>query len=130
MSQREVNPSLRTEICNPVPAKNAFNADYNVFFKSIGHKLQIISGTFHVFVEYSFTAVVDDTDVHALIKKPKKCNAFFRLSTKLLATFMERFLHEGRFQCKIDAGSYRISLRFPPVKVGYCALMGLSILAR
>ena len=72
MSQREVNPSLRTEICNPVPGKNAFNADYNVFSKSISHKLQIISGTFHVFMEYSFPDVVDDIDVHALIKKPLK----------------------------------------------------------
>ena len=64
MSQREIDSTLRTEICNPVSGKNAFNADYNVFSKSIGHKLQIISGTFHVFVEYSFSAVVDDTDVH------------------------------------------------------------------
>ena len=31
----------------------------------------------------------------------------------VLATFMERFLREGLFQCKIDAGSYRISLRSP-----------------
>ena len=85
MSQREIDSTLRTEICTPVSGKNAFNADYNVFSKSIGHKFQIISGTFHVFVEYSFTDVVDDTE-------------------KLLATFMGRFLHEGRFQCKIDAG--------------------------
>ena len=27
---------------------------------------------FHVFVEYSFSDVVDDTGVHALIKKPLK----------------------------------------------------------
>ena len=64
MSQREIDSTLRTEICNPVPGKNAYNADYNVFSKSIGHKFQIISGTFHVFVEYSFSDVVDDTDVH------------------------------------------------------------------
>ena len=83
MSQREIDSTLRTEICNPVPGKNAFNADYNVFSKSIGHKFQIISGTFHVFVEYSFSAVVDDTDLHALIKKPKKCNVFFRLFNKI-----------------------------------------------
>ena len=38
---------------------------------------------------------------------------FLGFSTKLLATFMERFLREGLFQCKIDAGSYRISLKFP-----------------
>ena len=72
MPQREIDSLFRTEICNPVPGEDAFNADYNVFSKSIGHKLQIISGTFHVFVEYSFSAVVDDTDVHALIKKPLK----------------------------------------------------------
>ena len=34
-------------------------------------------------MEYSFSDVVDDTDVHALIKKPKKCNAFFRLFNKI-----------------------------------------------
>ena len=34
-------------------------------------------------MKYSFTDVVDDTDVHALIKKPKKCNAFFRLFNKI-----------------------------------------------
>ena len=115
MSQREVNPSLRTEVRYPVPGEDAFNSDYNVFSKSISHKLQIISGTFHVFMEYSFPDVVDDIDVHALIKKPLKKNAmhFLGFSIKLLATFMERFLHEGRFQCKIDAGSYRISLRSP-----------------
>lgn len=56
---------------------------------------------------------------------------FLGVSTKLLATFMERFLREGLFQCKIDAGSYRISLRSPlSNKLGYCALMDLSILAR
>ena len=49
----KIDSTLRTEICNPIPGKNAFNADYNVFSKSIGHKFQIISGTFHVFVEYS-----------------------------------------------------------------------------
>ena len=64
MPQREIDSLFRTEICNPIPGKNAFNADYNVFSKSIGHKFQIISGTFHVFVEYSFSDVVDDTDVH------------------------------------------------------------------
>ena len=64
MSQCKIDALFRTEICNPVSGKDAFNADYNVFSKSIGHKLQIISGTFHVFVEYSFSAVVDDTDVH------------------------------------------------------------------
>ena len=64
MSQRKIDSTLRTEICNPVPGEDAFNADYNVFSKSISHKLQIISGSFHVFVEYSFTDVVDDTDVH------------------------------------------------------------------
>ena len=37
---------------------------FRVLSKSIGHKLQVISGTFHVFVEYSFSDVVDDTDVH------------------------------------------------------------------
>ena len=65
-------------------------------------------------------------------KKAVKKNAmhFLGFSTKLLATFMERFLHEGRFQCKIDAGSYRISLRSPLSNwLGYCALMDLSILA-
>ena len=64
MSQREIDSTLRTEICNPVPGEDAFNADYNVLSESVCHKLQIISGTFHVFVEYSFTDVVDDTDVH------------------------------------------------------------------
>ena len=70
MSQCKIDSLLRTEICNPVPGEDAFNADNNVLSKSIGHKLQVISGTFHVFVEYSFPDVVDDTDVHALIKKP------------------------------------------------------------
>ena len=64
MPKCKIDSTLRTEICNPIPGKNAFNADYNVFSKSIGHKFQIISGTFHVFVEYSFSDVVDDTDVH------------------------------------------------------------------
>ena len=72
MPEREIDSLFRTEICNPVPGEDAFNADYNVFSKIIGHKFQIISGTFHVFVEYSFSDVVDDTDVHALIKKPLK----------------------------------------------------------
>ena len=80
MSQRKIDSTLRTKICNPVPGKNAFNADYNVFSKSIGHKFQIISGTFHVFVEYSFSVVVDDTE-------------------KLLATFMERIMAYGNFLC-------------------------------
>ena len=40
------------------------HADNNVLSKSIGYKLQIVPGTFHVFVEYSFTDVVDNTDVH------------------------------------------------------------------
>lgn len=64
MSKCKIDSTLRTEICNPIPGKNSFNADYNVFSKSIGHKFQIISGTFHFFVEYSFSDVVDDTDVH------------------------------------------------------------------
>ena len=82
--QDKVDTVFGTEVCNPVPGEDAFNADYNVFSKSIGHKFQIISGTFHVFVEYSFSAVVNDTDVHALIKKPlKKGNAFFRLFNKI-----------------------------------------------
>ena len=63
MSQREIDSTLRTEICNPVPGKNSMH--------------------------------------------------FLGFSTKLFATFMERFLRECRYQCKIDAGSYRIPLRSP-----------------
>ena len=72
MPKCKINSVFCTEICNPVPGEDAFNTDYNVFSKIIGHKFQIISGTFHVFVEYSFSDVVDDTDVHALMKKPLK----------------------------------------------------------
>ena len=69
MSQCKINSFFCTKVCNPVPGEDALNAENNVLSKSIGHKLQIISGTVHVFVEYSFTDVVDDTDVHRSCEK-------------------------------------------------------------
>ena len=57
-------PSLRAEVCHPVPGKDAFNADYQIFSEIVGHKFQIVSRTFHVFVEYGFTGIIDDTYVH------------------------------------------------------------------
>ena len=62
---------------------------------------------------FFFTDFFPKVLVTSSYKKVVKKNAmhFLDFSTKLLATFMERFLREGRFQCRIDAGSYRISLR-------------------
>ena len=64
MSQCKIDSLLRTEICNPVLGEDAFNANNNVLSESVCHKLQIISGTLHVFMEYGFSDVIDDTDIH------------------------------------------------------------------
>ena len=65
MPQGKVDTVFGTEVCNPVPGKNALNADYNIFSECVCYEFQIFCGTGHVLVEYGFTKIVDDTDIHS-----------------------------------------------------------------
>ena len=64
MPEREIDSAFSAEIGYPIPGEYAFNPDYDVFPEGVRYELKVVRGTLHVFVEYGFTTIIDDADVH------------------------------------------------------------------
>jgi hypothetical protein len=55
---------LGTKVCNPVPAKDAFNTDNDVIDIWKNHFKEQLRIGFDVFVNMSFTLFVEDANIH------------------------------------------------------------------
>ena len=116
-------------ICNREHSSEKLTFFFTEFFSKIRSAKKVCNFLWIYFIAFCFSSVnwnwfhiigMSQCKIDSLLRT-KICNPvpskntmhFIGFSTKLLATFMERFVRKGLFQCKSDADSYRISLRSP-----------------